>query len=191
MKISFRLSFLLVFFLVFSIQAQSTKIDSSPADKSKDQPFGERLLKAASKYYGVRYRDNGRSEDGVDCMGLIFLAYRDVTQKDWKNLPTWPRVLVESEKLGRPVDGLAPVLKKDIDYKRLKRGDIVYLLVPFQIGSDQESFAVINKIEFWPWLVGIYAGKGKCLYAKPNDRVRIDRIKDLLDPDDAIFVTRY
>lgn len=41
------------------------------------QPNPEKFIKALRSYLGVKYRHQGRSQFGVDCLGLIICALRD------------------------------------------------------------------------------------------------------------------
>ncbi len=167
-------------------------IFASPSTDSDKESVGEKFLEAAKKYIGVPFVWGGRSKAGLDCMGLPFLAYTDVTGKRWQRLSVYPSELVKSGKLGKPVSGLDGVFKDSIDYSRLKKGDIIYFLVPYRIGNV-EHFIKIDTIEYWVWHMGIYAGNDTLgvplvLNARPGDKVVIEPIKDIYF--DAIFVTR-
>ncbi len=152
--------------------------------------MGARVLAAALKYRGVRFQVNGRSKKGVDAAGLVFLSYRDATGKDYKQLSTWPRILIETEALGKLVAGLEGVIKGMIDFGKIAEGDIIFFLIPFRVGSDADPLVVINKVDYWAWTIGISAGQGRCLYVHQDDRVRLESIDALLGENDAIFVTR-
>ncbi len=161
-------------------------------DSTKEN-IGERFLEAAKKYIGVPFVWGGRSKTGLDCMGLPFLAYTDVTGKRWQNLSVYPSKLVKSGKLGKPVLGLDGVLKNSIDYSKLKKGDIIYFLVPNKIG-DVDYFIEIDTVKYWVWHMGIFAGNDTLevplvLNARPGDKVVIEPLEDIYF--DAIFVTRF
>lgn len=185
--------FLLALAVMLSDSGCGTRAGIAPAGLkagSGTARLGPRLLAAAMNYKGVRYVSGGRSSEGVDAVGLIFLSYLKATGKDWDNLATWPRMLVETEALGKPVEGLQGVPKGMIDFAKIAKGDIIYFLIPFRVGSDADPLVIINKVEYWAWTMGISAGKAQCLHARSDDRVRIDPIDELLGEDDAIFVTR-
>lgn len=161
--------------------------------------IGYKLFNAAKKYLGVPYAWGGRSKKKLDCMGLIFLAYSNVTGKDWKKLSVYPSRLVKSGKLGHPVEGLDGIIADNIQNltNRMRVGDIVYLLTPFKIIED-DSLAAIDSTGYWPWHMGIYAGHSNILHANPfaNEEtpaeVTIEPLEKLLQRTNtsAIFVTR-
>lgn len=161
--------------------------------------FSYKLLNAAKKYLGVPYAWGGRTEKGIDCMGLIFLAYSKITGKDWKKLSVYPSKLVKSGKLGKPVKGLDGIIADSADNlaDSIKVGDIIYLLIPSKIIKD-EPLAIIDGVSYWPWHMGMYAGNGNILHANPCAsegtpfEVIIEPLLQLLERTDtpAIFVTR-
>ncbi|MEN3044760.1 MAG: NlpC/P60 family protein [Candidatus Hydrothermales bacterium] len=156
------------------------------------QIFSYDIVNCAMDYLGVEYKWGGRltrKNPGLDCLGLIFLAYSKAYRKSWVLLPVNPSELVKSKKLGIPVEGLNGVLKEEIDTSRLKRGDIIYFLVPYPIGNDK-PLAKIEDKDYYAWHLGIYIGNGEVINAYPGDKVRIDKLIDIIGEDGAIFVTR-
>ncbi|MGQ9702021.1 MAG: hypothetical protein ACUVQT_06165, partial [bacterium] len=154
---------------------------------------GEKFLEAAKKYLGVPFAWGGRSRQKLDCMGLIFLSYSDKTGRDWRNLSICPTKLVKSKRLGSPVSGFDGILREDIDYIKLKKGDIIYFLTTTKINDTDPPLVQIDSILYYSWHMGIFAGldtfgRPLCLHAKPNDRVVIEPLEEIYF--DAIFVTR-
>lgn len=163
--------------------------------------FGYKLVNSAKEYIGVPYKFDGRNRDGLDCMGVIFLAYSKVTGKRWQNLSVYPSKLVKSGELGKPIEWFdVKVIEEDTSYtEKLKVGDIIYFLSPFFEIKD-EPLAIINGVKYWPWHMGIYCGKDSVLHANPipNENtpasVIIESLKELIKrtktTTKAILVTR-
>ena len=178
-----KICLLLLIFFVTLLSAQKS-IDSIKGS------IGEKFLEAGKKYLGVPFVWGGRSKEKLDCMGLPFLAYTDVTGKRWQELSVFPAELVKSEKLGKPVAGLDGILKDSIDYSKFQKGDIIYFLVLYEIG-EVKNFTEIDSIPYWVWHMGIYAGveeKPLVLNARPGDKVVIEPLEEIYF--DAVFVTR-
>jgi cell wall-associated NlpC family hydrolase len=87
------------------------------------------LVTAARRYKGVRFRHRGRTERGLDCVGLGILAYRDcgVSLPDFLLYSTEPSAMGPvlehhlTAALGRPLY-LAPVRAA-----QLQPGDVIAL----------------------------------------------------------------
>ena len=162
------------------------------AEIAEGGDVGMRFLEAARKYLGVPFAWNGRSKEKLDCMGLLFLAYSDVTGKPWRELSVLPSVLVKSGKLGNPVPGLDGVLRDSLKNIKLKKGDILYFLSSEKVYETDIPLVRIDSIPYWVWHMGIYAGydeKPMVLHACPSDRVKIEPLENIYF--DAIFVTRF
>ncbi len=154
---------------------------------------GENFLEAAKKYLGAPFVWDGRSKQRLDCMGLIFLAYTDITGESWQNLSVLSSKLVSGKKLGSPVKGLNGVLKNDIDYSKLKKGDILYFLVTTEIYDTDPPLVTIDSIPYYVWHMGIFAGFDTtgcplCLNARPGDKVVIEPLGNIYF--ERLFVTR-
>ncbi|MHA1279241.1 MAG: C40 family peptidase [Candidatus Helarchaeota archaeon] len=179
-----------IFFLTFlSITIVPFAQDNSIVVK-KD--IGENFFEAAKKYIGVPFIWGGRSRKKLDCMGLLFLAYSDVTGKPWRNLSVLPSELVKSGNLGKPVPGLDGVLSDSLKNIKLKKGDILYFLSSEKVYETDIPLVRIDSIPYWVWHMGIYAGgeeKPMILHACPSDRVKIEPLENIYF--DAIFVTRF
>lgn len=84
-----------------------------------------KLVESARKYLGVRFRHRGRNSRGLDCAGLVWVAYRDagVILPDFRLYGREPSsdglVRHATEALGTPV-ATAPVSPKF-----LKAGDVI------------------------------------------------------------------
>ncbi|MCX7995520.1 MAG: C40 family peptidase [candidate division WOR-3 bacterium] len=187
-KISnFPIRFLILFVIITSLVIQET---IGPINTAVNEKF----LQAGKKYLGVPFVWGGRSKERLDCMGLLFLAYKDITGRDWRELSVLPSKLVASGKLGKPVKGLDGVLKENLKVEKLKNGDVIYFLVKEKVYDTDVPLVNIDSIPYWVWHMGIFAGFDSnrvalCLNAKPGDKVVIEPLNDIYF--DAIFVTRF
>jgi len=75
---------------------------------SGEDQVREKVVSNANKYMGTRYKYGGTDKRGVDCSGLVYLAFGSC------NIAL-PRVSVQQSRLGKPV----PLGKAQV-------GDIVY-----------------------------------------------------------------
>ncbi|MES2644648.1 MAG: hypothetical protein V4850_34490 [Myxococcota bacterium] len=98
-----------------------------PAPSTFSGEYPAPLITAARKYRGRPYKWAGRAES-LDCMGLVFLAWTDVTGQDWESLSVNPTELVAARSLGAPVPGLDGVLTEQIDWSLFRSGDVVFFL---------------------------------------------------------------
>ena len=152
------------------------------------------FVENARKYLGEEYQWGGRltkDNPGIDCLGLIFLAYSKTYNKKWTEISVNPSEIVKKEQLGKPVKGLDGILEKNVDFTRLEEGDIIYLLSAIKI--EDKPLSEINGIKYWPWHTGIYSDKKNNLFlhANPANKVTESNFKDYLqETTEAIFVTR-
>ncbi|GIU44803.1 peptidase P60 [Shewanella colwelliana] len=70
---------------------------SASSQRISVQEFETKLLSFFQQWQGVRYRLGGMSHHGVDCSGLVVLAYSEILA-----LPL-PRTTEELAKLGKPI----------------------------------------------------------------------------------------
>lgn len=176
-------------------KAQSHSINDTIKEES-EYVLSKRkeFVENARKYIGKEYSWGGRlTEDnpGLDCLGLIFLPYSKTFNKKWTEISVNPSEIVEKGQLGKPVKELEGVLTKNIDFSKLKEGDVVYLLRTSEI--KDKPLAKINRINYWPWHTGIYsnAKENLFLHANPENRVVEEDFKNYLElTSDGIFVTR-
>src|SRR3989344_6026116 len=152
------------------------------------------FVENARKYLGKEYQWGGRltkENPGIDCRGLIFLAYSKTYNKKWTEISVNPCEIVKKEQLGKPVKGLDGILEKNVDFTRLEEGDIIYLLSAIKI--EDKPLSEINGIKYWPWHTGIYSDKKNNLFlhAEPGNKVVESNLKEYFDwKTEAIFVTR-
>ncbi len=174
----------------YSIE-DTIKIYESENILSKRKEFVEN----AKKYLGKEWVWGGRltkQNPGLDCLGLIFLPYAKTFNKKWTEISVNPSEIVKKEQLGKPVEKLEGILNKDIDFSKLKEGDIIYLLLK-ERKIDDEPLVEIDGKRYWPWHTGIYSNKekGLLLHAKPSNKVIEENFKEYLqETSDGIFVTR-
>jgi len=162
----------------------------SPLAYSKG--IGEKFVENAKKYMDIKYKFGGRLTElnpGIDCLGLLFLAYSETFDNGWKNISVYPSEIVKNGKFGDPVNGLDGILCEDVDVSKLENGDVIYLLSLNEIGD--EPLANINGIDYWSWHTGIYSGENSFLEAKPGFKVVERSFDDILKENIAIFVTRF
>ncbi|OYT35860.1 hypothetical protein B6U91_02335 [Candidatus Pacearchaeota archaeon ex4484_71] len=164
-------------------------------DKEKINIKAEEFVNAARRYIGVPYMEDGRDtkgNPGLDCMGLVFRAYSDVTGNPWTDFSVYPSVLVKRKQIGSPVKGLDGILKENLDISKLENGDVIYLLGNWKI-NDSSLMEVEGK-KYWPWHMGIYSDKENHFFleADPGAGVREHPFEDMLSSDGtkALFVTR-
>ncbi len=151
------------------------------------------FVEDARKYLETKYQWGGRltqNNPNLDCLGLIFLPYSKTFNKKWTEISTNPSEIVKKEQLGKPVEGLEGVLTENIDFSKLKEGDIIYLLSRDSI--NDAPLAEIKGIKYWPWHTGIYSDEEKNLFlhANPGLKVVEQNFKEILKNNEAIFVTR-
>ncbi|MFZ5479127.1 MAG: C40 family peptidase [Myxococcota bacterium] len=167
-------------------------IAEEPAPVAVAEPSPPIVL-AARRYLGRPWRWGGRGET-LDCLGLVFLAWSDVTGKPWRKLSVNPTTLVAEAQLGAPVPGLDGVRARRIDYELLRAGDVVYFLGPRR-NPNEPSLVSIEGVPLWVWHVGLYSGGGRFVVGDPfaGEVVETDLAAYLADHDDwyvGIYVTR-
>jgi len=161
-----------------------------PPTPTADPVQVEAAIKNAESYLGQPYAWGGRNTSGnpgIDCLGLLYLAWGPVTGTPWRSYPVDPSKIVASKKLGTPVDGAAGVLRADLDQGLLQRGDVLYFLNRGYEIPD-EPLWVVGEDRYWPWHTGLYAGDGVALHAEPGGVVRRQPLDEI--PFDALYVTR-
>ncbi len=180
------------------VNIENKVINYSLNDTIKEEkiiPKRKEFVENARGYLGTEYIWGGRltkKNPGLDCLGLIFLAYSKTYETKWTGISVNPSEIVKKEQLGKPVKELDGILTKDIDFSKLEEGDVIYLLTTDSIKDN--SLAEINKIKYWPWHTGIYSNKEKNLFldAFPGNKVIEEDFSEVLNqkPTKAIFVTR-
>lgn len=167
------------------LTAPSPVVAAPPPSRTAD-----RAVEAARGYLGTRYRWDGRgtgSHPGLDCLGLLYRGYGDVTGTSWRAYPVDPSLLVKSALLGTPVPGLDGVLRKDLDPAALVKGDVLYFLLANHRIEDEPLWHH-DGFPYWPWHTGMYVGDGKVIQADPWDTVQETDLYEVRW--DALFVTR-
>ncbi|MBI2056781.1 C40 family peptidase, partial [Candidatus Pacearchaeota archaeon] len=157
--------------------------DSIKKQEEKIIPKRKEFVENAKKYIGKEYQWGGRltkENPGLDCLGLIFLAYSKTYEKKWTEISVNPSEIVKKEQLGKPVKGLDGILTKNIDFSKLEEGDIIYLLSRGKI--EDKPLSEINGIKYWPWHTGIYSDKKNNLFlhANPANKVTESNFKEYL-----------
>lgn len=69
---------------------------------SDEDSFRESLVKSARAYLGAQYRWGGKSSQGLDCSGLVFMSYLEngvLIYRDAKILPEYPVHEISREEL--------------------------------------------------------------------------------------------
>lgn len=161
-------------------------------------PSANPFIKEAEKYLGTSFKWEGRDtkkNPSLDCLGLVFRAYSKATNQDWTKYPVKPWEMISQRTFGPPVKGLDGVLKKDIDYNKLREGDVVHILSTIKAEESWKPMAVINETNYYGHHLVIYIGGDKMVHANPYffpEEVIIHSFKKFLDatPLAAIYVTR-
>jgi cell wall-associated NlpC family hydrolase len=175
-----------------SEKTPNTKDNS--AETKPELNLNNLIVQNAKKYLGVEYQWGGRNtkkRPGLGCMGLVFSAYADTLKyNSWKRFSRIPSKLVKSGELGKPVNDLDGILRKDFDGSKLKPGDVVYFLVKdYELMKDRDTpLAKINNQSYWPWHMGLYMGNNTIIHARPSDKVVAEHLDEIYF--DALFVTR-
>ncbi len=176
--------------------------DSAKTDTIKESDYilskRKEFVDNAKKYIGTEWIWDGRAtknNPGIDCLGLIFLPYAKTFNKKWTEISVYPGEIIEKKQLGEPVKGLDGVLVKDIDYSKLKQGDIIHLLTQREPIDDRDiPSKIINKTKYRTWHTGIYSDEEKNLFlnASPGEEVKEQDLKEIVEyfPTEAIFATR-
>lgn len=114
------------------------------------------LVTAARAYRGRKYKWAGRA-DTLDCMGLVFRAWTDVTGQRWEALSENPTELVAARSFGAPVPGLDGVLTEQIDWSLLRSGDVIFFLsrIPNPV---EPSLVTLDGQPHWVRHMALYEG---------------------------------
>ena len=87
------------------------------------------LVEAARRYVGVRFVHQGRTERGLDCVGLIWIAYRDcgVTLDRYRAYPAEPN---PDEMVQRISEALGdPVASGKVKVNDMRPGDVILMVL--------------------------------------------------------------
>ena len=114
------------------------------------------LVTAARRYLGRPFRWGGRGSE-LDCLGLIFRTWQDVTGTSWKRVSVYPTEMVEKEHLGAPVSGLDGVLSTAIHWETLETGDFVLFLGASE-NPAEPALTTVDGTPMWVWHTGLYTG---------------------------------
>lgn len=182
---------LTAFLLAYPMQKVDSQSNKPQLEqKTNKKSIQNKFVENARSYLGMKFKTNGRDTKkcpGMDCMGLPFLAYSKTTGKSWYNLSVMPSTLIKKKQLGKPVRGLDGILTDSLDYSKLKRGDVIYFLIPCEVTNDR-PLAKINGENYWTWHMGIYEGDSMVIHAEPNNKVIEQKLRGIIG--DALYVTR-
>ncbi len=190
---------LLACLVAASAEAHGDDDPSSAAAAPEDPPppppppeLADAAIANAEALLGEPYRWGGRmttGNPGIDCLGLLYLAYGPPTETPWRRYPVDPSKIVRSEMLGTPVPGAAGVLREDLDVGTLKRGDVLYLLME-EYEIEDEPLLVTESARYWPWHTALYVGgeDHAVIHAAPGGVVRKQPLETM--QFDGLFVTR-
>ena len=196
---------LLLFFTACDPVAESTfqpdsRYDSPPLIRApwphevevaaSNNPHIEAAMTRAEGYLGTPYRPSGRDTTrlpGLDCQGVIYLAYGSVSNTPWRSYSVDPSVVIASGMLGETVESLAGVTREGLELERLERGDVLYFLLANYVIED-EPLWVEGETRYWPWHTGIYWGDAVVLHSAPGAGVTKSWLKEM--PFDRLLVTR-
>lgn len=137
------------------------------------------LVQAARRYLGVRFVHQGRSEHGLDCVGLVWIAYRDcgVTLDAYRAYPAEPN---PREMINRISDALGmPVANRPVPTSVLRPGDVVLMLL---VGESQPHH--VGLIGDYP-----YGGRLSVIHAHSMAAPRGRVVEHRLGPSMAARIT--
>ena len=133
-----------------NLRAATHPLEEAPAlpdvEPQKTAPASKtalEILNAAEQYIGQPYVFGGRlgkrgcrrkgkpiqCRPGIDCQSLLFFAHEKVLGKRWWSYDVMPTQTVKNQEIGRPVLGLAGVLRADLDPTQLAPGDVLFFLL--------------------------------------------------------------
>jgi cell wall-associated NlpC family hydrolase len=157
----------------------------------------DRLIIAAERYLGKEWVFGGRDgrpgcledgrkarcPEGIDCLALIFFAYQEVLGTPWQRFSTLPSALVKNGQLGRPVPGLAGVLREELEPARLAKADVLlFMLKDANLDADK-PLLTRGSDRYGVWHTGMVHSSGaegvKVIHAKPGDRVVIENLEEV------------
>jgi probable lipoprotein NlpC len=113
-----KLTFSLLFLLILSSCSSSRKISSAAKFKRNK---AEKIVANALKYKGVKYKYGGTTRKGMDCSGIVFVAFG-------KEKIKLPRVSKNMAKTG-----------KKVSLKKAKKGDLIFF-------KTRKRYANINHV---------------------------------------------
>ncbi len=126
------------------------------------------LIDYARSQIDVPYRWGGRNttvHPDLDCMGLPFRAFARVYDEKWTQYSVIPTKLIQSGKLGRPLDGLAHQYSEEF-VELLVPGDVVYFLVDYKAIQDDPAVRSAEA-SWWVYHMGLITTKGRVIHASP------------------------
>lgn len=153
------------------------------------------VVSEARTYLGTPFTWEGRSEKGLDCLGLVFLPYSEVTGQNWKKYPVCAWEMIKQETFGKPIPGLNGVLSDSINYELFKTGDVIHILSDVKCSVFWQKICSIDTILYYAHHTGIFTENGSWIHANPYFEpyeVIEQSLKDFLKISGfpAIFVTR-
>ncbi len=119
-------------------------------------PTRAALVTAARKYLGRPFRWGGRSSK-LDCLGLCFLSWQDVTGTSWRKISVYPTKMVAKNQLGVPVPGLDGVRSSKIPWEQLQPGDFLLFLGAAE-NPAEPALTTVDGTPMWVWHTGLYSG---------------------------------
>lgn len=78
-------------------------------EADSEELLREKLVRSAKKYLGTQYRWGGKSSQGIDCSGLVFMSYMENGILIWRDAQI---------KEGYPI--------REIPREQLKKGDLIF-----------------------------------------------------------------
>jgi len=92
----------------------------------QDDKMKNKIIKEAEKYLGVKYVLGGKSENGIDCSGLVQLAYKDslgiiLPKHSWDQKKVGRKVKLENIKTG----DLIFLIKKENEHKHVGIAEVI------------------------------------------------------------------
>jgi hypothetical protein len=150
-----------------------------------------RIIDYARSQIDVPYRWNGRNttvHPDLDCMGLPFRAFARAYDEKWTQYSVIPSRLIQSGKLGRPIDSKAHRYSEEL-LEVLQPGDVIYFLVDYKAIQD-EPIVADGASSWWVYHMGLISTKGKVIHASPWDMKVLEEDLSRFADSFRFYITR-
>lgn len=165
-------------------------------------PYGAQILEHAEEHLGKKYAWPS-GPNTMHCLDLVFESLSATFNESRRLYSVDPRDMVKNPYLGKPVEGLSPILREDLNeqtFQLFQPGDVIYFLFEnydryAPINDPMRTHVTrINGIGYGGWHVGLSAGGNRIIHASPGNQVQFDTISSDANfftvPFDALWVSR-
>jgi len=127
-----------------------------------------------SQYIGIPYKDHGRSRNGLDCWGLLWLIYQEIFDID---LPKLTGMYLSAEEH----DDISQIIQKEIDARK------PWIEVEAPDFGDAIVFAFIGN----PWHIGMITSPGMMIHVMKGIDVCLERFKSPMWKNRLVGIYRH